>query len=176
MGEGKRRILVFTGEGKGKTTAALGMLLRASGHGLPVLMIQFVKADASTGELAAAERLPGVKVVQTGRGFVPPPTNPRFAEHVEAAQKGLCLAEEALAANTYALVILDEICVAVAKGLLDEQRVVNVSTQAPGSACLVLTGRDATPALLALADTVTEMRAIKHGMQSGWEKQAGVEY
>jgi ATP:corrinoid adenosyltransferase len=81
------RIILFTGDGKGKTTAALGMVLRASGHGMKALIIQFVKADPSTGELAACRHLPGVEIVQTGRGFIPERTSPEFQEHCSAARR-----------------------------------------------------------------------------------------
>ena len=104
------RVLLFTGDGKGKTTAALGLALRACGHGLRVLALQFVKA-APTGELAAARHLPGFELVQCGRGFVPAPNSPAFEEHCRAAAAGLELAAEAMRSERYGLVILDEICV-----------------------------------------------------------------
>jgi len=171
-----RRVLLFTGDGKGKTTAALGMLLRASGHGLRALMLQFIKFDATTGELASAARLPGIEIVQTGRGFVPKPGHPKFQEHVEAARAGLRLAAEALSAGKYDMLVLDEICTAVSKGLLDEKAVVETLAGAKAGICLVLTGRGATPGLLALADTATEMRCLKHGLASGISAQKGVEF
>ncbi len=86
------RILIFTGDGKGKTTAALGMALRAYGHGIPVAIVQFVKSDVKTGEFAAVNRLSGVDLFVTGRGFVPPETDPGFQEHRRAAEEGLRIA------------------------------------------------------------------------------------
>ena len=94
--ENTSRILVFTGDGKGKTTAALGMALRACGHGMLVLIIQFIKADPNTGELAGVRNLPGVKMVQMGLGFVPPQDDPQFSGHRWVAEKGLDMAREAV--------------------------------------------------------------------------------
>lgn len=172
----KKRILLFTGDGKGKTTAALGMALRASGHGMKTMIMQFVKSDPTTGELAACGKLPGCEIVQTGRGFVPTQTDPAFQEHVKAARDGLRLAEEALASEKYDLIILDEICTAVAKGLLDEGRVIETIRKGTKDICVVLTGRNATTGLISLADTVTDMRMVKHAFQEGREGQEGVEY
>lgn len=170
------RILLFTGEGKGKTTAALGMALRACGHGMPVSVVQFIKADSTTGELAAAACLTGFEIVQSGRGFVPRADKPAFADHRAAAQAGLQQAAERIAGGRFSLVILDEVCGAVARGLLDEHEVIEAVNRAPPHTCVVLTGRDATPGLVALADTVTEMRVVKHAMQDGRPAEKGVEW
>jgi len=170
------RILLFTGDGKGKTTAALGMALRAAGHGMRTLFIQFIKDDPSTGELAACKVLPGVKAVQAGRGFVPNPQDPAFGEHCRAAREGLALAEKALRESACDLLVLDEICLAVAKGLLEEDDVVVAIRKAGPSIVVVLTGRSAPAGLIALADTVTEMRAVKHGLSQGLPAKKGVEY
>ncbi len=169
------RILLFTGDGKGKTTAALGLAFRASGHNLRTCVIQFIKGDASVGEVAAAAESPRTRIVQTGLGFLPPTTSPAFREHVAAAQAGLRQAAEAIAGGQFELVILDEICLAVARDLIDEQQVVELVAQTPSDSCLVLTGRGATPGLIALADTVTDMRCVKHGLQTGRAAQKGVE-
>ncbi len=171
----KARILIFTGDGKGKTTAALGMAFRASGHGLRSCMIQFIKGDASVGEVAAAAETANIEIIQTGLGFLPPATAARFSQHCQAAQEGLHKAREISAGGQYALVILDEVCLAVARGLIEEQQVAEVLAQAPPNVCIVLTGRGATPGLIALADTVTEMKCVKHGLQTGWLAQEGVE-
>jgi cob(I)alamin adenosyltransferase len=173
---GKNRVLIFTGDGKGKTTAALGMALRASGHGMRTLILQFIKADSSVGEIAACRNLPGVEISQTGLGFVPKPSNPSFLEHRRAAQEGLELALKALTSDQYDLVILDEICTAVAKGLLEEDCIVEAVRQTHPSVCVVMTGRNATEGLIDLADTVTEMRFVKHGFREGRAAEKGVEY
>ena len=171
----KPRILIFTGDGKGKTTAALGMAFRASGHGLPSCIIQFIKSDTSVGEIAAAAASALIEIHTTGLGFLPPADDPRFVEHRAAAQAGLRKASEIVAGGRFPLVVLDEICLAVARGLLEEQDVAKLLAQAAAETCLVLTGREATPGLIALADTVTEMRCIKHGLQAGRAAQKGVE-
>lgn len=169
------RVLIFTGDGKGKTTAALGMALRAKGHDMPVCIVQFIKHDVSVGEVRAAAGLSGVRLIQTGLGFVPPASSPAYAKHQAAAMEGLRQASQIIASGQYAMVILDEVCGAVAKGLLQDQQVIAAVRQAPAEACIVLTGRDATPGLIAIADTVSEMRCIKHGLQSGHTAQKGVE-
>lgn len=171
-----KRIILFTGDGKGKTTAALGMVLRASGHGMKSLVIQFVKSDADTGELAVCRHLDGIEIVQTGRGFVPERTDPLFLEHRRAAAEGLDLAERALLSGGYDLLILDEICIAVWKELLDEGKIIDALLKGGPGTCVVMTGRNATTGLISLADTVTEMRMIKHGFSDGWEAQKGLEY
>ncbi len=172
----RRRILLFTGDGKGKTTAALGMALRASGHGLKSLVIQFIKADPSTGEIAGCRMLAGVQIIQMGRGFVPGPKDPAFGEHRRAAQAGLALAQDALREEAWDLLVLDEICPAVARGLIEESQVIETLRRAGPGTRIVLTGRHATPGLIALADTVTEMRALKHGLADSFSAEKGVEY
>lgn len=170
------RVLIFTGDGKGKTTAALGMALRAIGHGMKVKIIQFVKADPCIGEIAALNMLPGVEIVQTGLGFVPADSSPKIEDHRQAGQAGLKIAQETISSGAYSLVVLDEVCFAVARHLVAEEDVVELVGKASVETTLVLTGRGATPALIELADTVTEMTPIKHGMQSGWPAQEGVEF
>lgn len=168
------RILVLTGDGKGKTTSAMGMALRAVGHGMNVCIVQFIK-QATSGEIIALRKLPGVEITQSGRGFLPRAEEPAFAGHCRAAREGLAAAGEAIRSGRFGLVILDEVCVAVARGLLAEQDVVQVVEQAPADMCVVLSGRGATPGLIELADTVTEMRSVKHGFDEGLKAQKGVE-
>lgn len=168
------RILIFTGDGKGKTTAALGMAFRASGHGMRSCVIQFMKSDTSVGEVAAALASTNIEIHPTGLGFVPK-DSARLDEHRAAAQAGLKKAEEIIAARQFELVILDEICGAIACGLIDEQQVTELLTTAPSDACLVLTGRSASTALIVLADTVTEMLCIKHGINEGRGAEKGIE-
>jgi cob(I)alamin adenosyltransferase len=170
------RLLIFTGDGKGKTTAALGMALRAAGHGQRILIVQFIKSDNSTGEIKGLQFIPGVKMVRTGLGFVPPPQDPAYADHCRAAQEALDKAGEALRSEKFDLIILDEVFVAITKGLLKEEQLLDVLRQDKGTPCLVLTGRGAGQALIDRADTVTVMSCLKHGLQEGWTKQEGVEY
>ncbi len=174
--EDKARILIFTGDGKGKTTAALGMAFRAAGHGMRVLVLQFVKAGQKTGELVAARQLPGFEIEQRGCGFVPAEGSVQFPMHRLAAEDVLREADAALLSGKHDVVVLDELCLAVAKNLLSEQAALEVVGHARPGTVLVLTGRGATPGLIAAADTVTEMCARKHGMQAGIRAQRGVEY
>ena len=170
------RVLIFTGDGKGKTTAALGMALRAHGHGIPVSVVQFVKSDTQTGEFAALNGMAGVDIVATGLGFVPRPTDPRFADHRRAAEQGLRIAADAVSSGRFGLVVLDEVCMAVALNLLAEDAVLSVLREAVADCTVVLTGRGATEGLIAAADTVSEVRCIKHGFDRGRKAQKGVEF
>jgi cob(I)alamin adenosyltransferase len=170
------RILIFTGDGKGKTTAALGMVLRASGHGLRTLVVQFMKKDSRTGEIATGKRLRNVRLVQTGLGFVPPAGSRCFAKHRAAAKRALQLATRSLKTGRLDLVVLDELCTAHKMKLVDEASILRVMSATPANVCLVLTGRGATPKMKARADTVTEMRCIKHGYRQGIRAQKGVEF
>ena len=112
------RVLVFTGDGKGKTTAALGMVLRAAGHGMRVMILQFLKQDSSTGEIAAISTLETVDILQVGRGFVPPPNDPRHPEHAAASWEGLAHAHHAITSGQYDMVVLDEVCEAFSSAFL----------------------------------------------------------
>jgi cob(I)alamin adenosyltransferase len=170
------RILILTGDGKGKTTAALGMVLRSHGHGIPVAVIQFVKSDKETGEFVALQKMAGVEIVMTGLGFVPRPTDPRFADHRRAAEEGLRIAAEAALSGRYGLVVLDEVCMAVALKLLSEEAVLTAIRGASPGCTLVLTGRGATEGLINAADTVSEIRSVKHGYDHGRKAQKGVEF
>lgn len=166
------RILLFTGEGAGKTSAALGKALRLVGRGRRVAVIQFLKGDPDIGELPALARL-GILVEQHGLGFVPPPHDPTYAAHRAAAERGLARAWE-LAEGCDALV-LDEVCGAVAKGLLAESAVLALLAALRPGQVVILTGRDATPGLIARADTVSELRCIKHALAAGIVAEEGVE-
>jgi cob(I)alamin adenosyltransferase len=171
----RARILIFTGDGKGKTSAALGMAFRAAGHGLRTCMVQFIKSDATVGEIAAAAGSDTIEIHPTGLGFLPAREHPDFALHRQAAQAGLRMAAEAVADGRYSLVVLDEVLPAVARGLIEQAQVAELVARTPPQVCLVLTGRHAPPALIDLADTVTEMRCVKHGFQAGIAAQKGVE-
>lgn len=170
-----KSILIFTGNGKGKSTAAFGMALRAAGHDQQVLIIQFMKQDESAGELTSLRQL-GISVIQTGCGFVPKSDSPRYPEHQQAAQEGFSLACKALDSGDYDLIILDEICGAVAKGLLDESVVLEALASTPPPLNIVLTGRDASDSMIALADTVSQMTPLKHALQQGVPARQGVEF
>jgi cob(I)alamin adenosyltransferase len=175
-----RRLVVLTGDGKGKTTAALGMVLRATGHGHRALIVQFIKSDAkseaTTGEVIALRQLANAEIVLAGLGFVPPPEHPAYPQHRQAAEAGLELVDRALRERRHALVVLDEVCTAIAKGLLDERATLDVVASAGPGVCIVLTGRGASDGLLAAADTATEMRCLKHALQQRRPADKGVEW
>lgn len=167
-------IQLYTGNGKGKTTAALGAALRAVGHGRRVAMIQFMKGRLY-GELAAAAKLEGFTIEQHGRDEFVDPKNPERVD-VELAEKGWRRAAELVREGGLDMLILDEINVAVAFGLLPLDRVVAFVREKPAHLELVLTGRYAPKELVDLADTVTEMREIKHHFNAGVAARKGIEY
>lgn len=166
-------VIIYTGEGKGKTTAALGLALRAVGRRMKVLMIQFIKEAGSSGEHFSVGKLePEFELVPTGKGFVgmAGDTHP-FGEHRKAAEMGLELARKRIMSGEYDIVILDEICCALSLGLLRIEDVIELIDKKPEKVTLVLTGRGANPRLLEKADLVTEMREVKHPFEKGkWAK------
>lgn len=166
------RILLFTGDGAGKTSAALGKVLRLVARGRRVAVVQFLKHDPDTGEIASLAQL-GVTVEQCGLGFVPAPGSARYPSHRAAAQAGIALAR-ARAVDHDALV-LDEICGAIAKGLIDETAVLDLLRALRPEQVCICTGRGATPQLIAIADTVSEIVCLKHGLRAGITAQEGVE-
>lgn len=167
-----KRVLIFTGDGKGKTTAAVGMAIRAIGHEKDVLIMQFVKNDSTVGEFNVLARIPYVEIFQMGLGFI---NHNNIEPHKNAAQKGLDLVKEKLAANHFDMVILDEILVAIGSGLISEDDVIDVINHLNDGTVLILTGRGLSPRLADFADTVTEMKSIKHGYDIGIKAQDGVE-
>ena len=170
-------ILVNTGAGKGKTTAAMGTALRAVGNGMKVLMLQFLKGSWHYGELDAVEAFQGRWVMkQMGRGFVKvggAETDPEDIRMVEAAWEE---ARQAIASGQWDMVVLDEINYAISYHMLDPEKVVAVLKRKPEQVHVILTGRNAHPAIVELADTVTEMREVKHAYQKGIMAQRGIEY
>ncbi|HXC25448.1 MAG TPA: cob(I)yrinic acid a,c-diamide adenosyltransferase [Gemmatimonadaceae bacterium] len=167
-------LIVNTGNGKGKTTAALGLLLRATGRDMRVGMFQFIKSAATRyGEHIAAERL-GVEIVPLGDGFTWLTDN--IAEDQALAEQGWVRVKEVLAAGTYDVLILDELTYCLTYGWLNEHEVVTALQARPIGTHVVITGRDASPALIEAADLVTEMRVIKHPYrEQGIAAQPGIE-
>ena len=170
-------ILINTGPGKGKTTAALGTGLRAVGNGMRVLMLQFLKGSWHYGELDATESFNGRFVLkQMGRGFVKvggAETDPEDIRMVEAAWAE---AREAIYSGDWDMVILDEINYAIGYKMLDPAVVAEALRGKPEMVHVILTGRNAHPLLVELADTVTEMREVKHAYQKGILAQRGIEF
>nr|WP_279388540.1 cob(I)yrinic acid a,c-diamide adenosyltransferase [Pectinatus cerevisiiphilus] len=171
-------VIVNTGNGKGKTTAALGLALRAWGQQMRILIIQFIKGNSQYGELEALRALPGdrIKIVQMGEGFTQKNTGVSKEEHIKAAQTALHKAIEAEKDDLWDMLILDEINYAVKFGLLTEEEVLSLLDNKPDMLHLVLTGREATTAVLAKADLVTEMKEIKHPYKAGIKAQKGIEF
>jgi cob(I)alamin adenosyltransferase len=166
---------VYTGDGKGKTTAALGLALRAVGRGFRVAIVQFLKAQPS-GERAASERLhPDLVIHAVGRPGMVDPAHLQ-PEDTAAAKAGLDLARNLLRSGEYQLVVLDEVCVSTAWGLLAVDEVVELVKSRPPGVEIVLTGRQADERLLALADYVTEMRSVKHPFERGVAAREGIEW
>ena len=174
----KGLVIVFTGDGKGKTTAALGMAFRSAGHRYRVAVVQFIKGTMKAGEEAAAEMLaPYIDWTITGRGFTAGPWNrASHEEHVEAAAKAMQIAEEKLTSGEFRLVVLDEILGAIKAKLVTVEQVLALIAAKPPAVHLVLTGRGAPPAIIDAADLVTEMKPIKHPYEQGIVAQKGVEF
>jgi len=170
----KGLIHVYTGDGKGKTTAAIGLGVRAVGAGLRVHMIQFMKGRRYS-ELDALERLPGFTVVQFGRDEFVSKKKPEQID-IDLAQKGLAHAQEVLHKNEYDVVILDEINVAVDYHLISLADVLELMKMKPDSMELILTGRYANPELVRQADLVSEMLEIKHPYQKGVPCRKGIDW
>lgn len=171
--EGK--VQVYTGNGKGKTTAALGLALRAVGRGLKVCMVQFIKGGGEYGEHIAAERLaPLLTIYQTGRDcwIYKDRLDP---QDVAIARGTLNLARETLTGGQYDLVILDEINGAAWFGLITVEDILSLIKQRPEQVELVLTGRSADPRVIEAADLVTEMVEVKHYYQTGVPARTGIE-
>lgn len=167
-------VQVYTGDGKGKTTAALGLALRAIGNGLSVIMIQFMKSPQTYGEYEIAKSLPGLTLLPMGRPSLVTLQHPH-KEDVEAAENALAKAKEALVSGHYDMVIMDEINVALHFRLISEEAVIELLKQRPPKVEVVLTGRYASPAIMDVADLVTEMRCLKHPFNRGIPARAGIE-
>jgi len=190
----KGLIILNTGNGKGKTTSALGMSLRAIGNGLKVLMIQFLKSSTAYGEIQASLRLnPDFEIIQVGKECVYKEGNKRRYQctdcaflchidpkkpdpgHISAAENGFRLAEQSIKSGKYDMIILDEINYAISYGLIKIEEVIRLIKEKPEALHLVFTGRNAHPDLIQIADLVTEMKEIKHPFQKGITSTKGIE-
>jgi cob(I)alamin adenosyltransferase len=174
----KGLVIVYTGGGKGKTSAALGLVLRAVGYNHKVCMIQFVKGSWHYGELDSAKRLaPEFEMITAGKGFVGilDDKSPR-EEHVKAANDTLMISREKIASGKFDVVILDEINYAVQLELLKLDDVIDLIKSKPAELDLVLTGNHATKEVIELADLVTEMKEIKHPFKSGLKAKKGIDF
>ncbi len=172
--------LVFTGNGKGKTTAAVGLTVRAAGNRMKVFFLQFIKGQWKSGEREVLRGLPGVDLEVTGRGFtIERLRNPKIPleDHAAAAAHGWQVAQQIVSEGQYDLVVLDEILGAINAGLIPLAEVVAlVRTRKPPTLHLVLTGRGAPPELVDVADLVSEIQPVKHPLQRGIKAQRGIEF
>jgi cob(I)alamin adenosyltransferase len=171
----KGLIQVYTGDGKGKTTAAFGQALRAIGQGYRVCVIQFMKGRKYGEYLAAEKYLPNLTVHLSGLDSFVMRENPAPLD-IELARQGLAIAREAIASGDYDMVILDEINVAADFRLISVADVADLITSKPAAVDLILTGRYAAPEIIALADTVSEIREVRHHYAAGVKERAGIEY
>ena len=166
---------VYTGDGKGKTTAALGLALRACGHGWRVLFVQFMKGSPDYGEVAAARHVPGLELVQTGQATFVERGNPTPGDLAEA-QRGFSLARDAVGSGRYRMVILDEMNVAIDYGLVKLDDALGLIAACPRDVELVFTGRGAKQQVIEQAALVSEVREVKHPYQMGIVSRVGVDY
>ncbi len=170
-------IIVNTGAGKGKTTAAMGTALRAVGQGMRVLMLQFLKGSWHYGELDAVKAFGDRFVLrQMGRGFVKVGGAEPDPEDVRLVEEAWAESEKAILSGEWDVVILDEINYAISYHMLDANKVAAALKRKPEMVHVILTGRNAHPAIVELADTVTEMRQVKHAYEKGVMAQRGIEY
>ena len=176
--EGRRGLLiVFTGNGKGKTSAAMGTALRAVGNGLKVLMIQFIKGSWHYGELDAARMLGGAFEIRVmGRGFVKVGTEKPDPEDIRLAEEAWKTAVEAMQSGGHDMLILDEINYAIHYGMLSIDSVLEGLAGRPEGLHVICTGRNAHPRLVEAADMVSEIKEIKHPYEKGILAQRGIEY
>ena len=177
MGQ-KGLVIVYTGGGKGKTSAALGLVLRAVGYNHKVCMVHFVKGSWHYGELDSAKRLaPEFELVTAGKGFVGilDDKSPR-EEHVKAANDTLAISKEKIMSGKFNVVILDEINYAVQLELLKIDDVIDLIKSKPSELDLVLTGNHAAEEVIEIADLVTEMKEIKHPFKSGIKAKKGIDF
>ncbi len=171
-------VVVITGNGKGKTTTALGIAVRACGHRLRTSIIQFMKGDIYAGEWDGVKKMGcQVELISTGKGFCGIQGNPYpHKEHRKNAQEAIQLARQKMESRQFDVLILDEINNALSLHLVDLDQVLDIIRNKPPQMHLVLTGRNAHPQVIELADTVSEIEEIKHAYRKGIEPQPGIDY
>lgn len=178
MVEKKGLTIVYTGKGKGKTTAALGIALRATGYNKKICMIQFIKGSWHYGEMSSSKRLePEFEMVAVGKGFVGilDDNSPR-EDHEKIAQEAIKISNEKIHSDKYDIVILDEINYAVNLQLISINDVLNLIKNKPSDVDLVLTGNYAKDEVIEMADLVTEMKQVKHPFQRGIKAKEGIDF
>jgi cob(I)alamin adenosyltransferase len=176
--ERKGLVVVITGHGKGKTTSALGIAVRACGHNMKVSIIQFMKGDLYAGEWDGIKKMNcRIELMATGKGFCGIQGNPYpYEEHRKNAQEAIQLVQQKMESNPPDILILDEINNALHLKLVDLDQVLKIIERKPPQMHLVLTGRNAHPRMIELADTVSEIIEVKHAYRKGIEPQPGIDY
>jgi len=171
-------VIVYTGEGKGKTTASLGIALRATGYNMKVCMVQFVKGSWFTGELNSSRLLaPNFRIIRAGKGFVGIMDDKQpFSKHRAAAKEALRTSEEVISSGLYDIVILDEINYALSRKLIGVKAVLALIRRRPVHVNLVLTGRAAPRRIIDASDLVTNMQKIKHPYDKGMTARKGIDF
>jgi cob(I)alamin adenosyltransferase len=174
----KGLVVVITGHGKGKTTNALGIAVRACGHNMRVCIIQFMKGDLYAGERDGVKKMGcPVELIPTGKGFCGIEGNPYpYKEHRKNAQDAIQLAHQKMESGQFDILILDELNNALHLKLVDLKQVLDILRRKPPLMHLVLTGRDAHPQVIRRADTVSEIKEVKHAYRKGIEPQPGIDY
>ena len=173
----KGLIIVYTGNGKGKTTAAMGSALRAVGQGLRVLMLQFIKGSWNYGELESIKRLePDFKIQQLGKGFIRSNSKLDDNEIKENISQSWEFARNEIMSDRYDMIILDEINYVISYGLLPVEEMLKLLEERPERLHIILTGRDVHNKIIDKADLVTEMKEIKHPYSKGIKAQKGIEF
>ena len=168
-------LIVNTGDGKGKTTAALGQAFRAVGHGFRVCFLQFLKGSWKYGELEAAKRFEDLMEIRAlGKGFTWQSED--LNEDIQSARDAWDLAKQVIASGKFKMVVLDELTYLITYGMVPEEDILNTLRNRPPELHVVVTGRDASPGLIELADLVTEMNEIKHPFRNGIKAQRGIEF
>ena len=175
MYDKRQMIQIYTGNGKGKTTAALGQAFRALGHGKTVLLIQFMKKGRGLGEVKAARRFNKFKILQSGRADWVKKGKASLKDK-QLAQEGLSFARKAIEKKRFDLIILDELNVAVAFGLVKARQVKGILKDKPKDLEIVITGRGLHPEILKIADLVSDIRELKHYYKKGIPARLGIEY
>lgn len=171
-------VVVITGNGKGKTTSALGIVLRSIGYGMKVCIIHFIKGDMYAGEYGALKKLgEDIEEYLTGKGFCGIRKSPySYEEHRASAQDAIRLAKEKMLSGRFDVLLLDEINNALKMGLVDLPQVIDLIENKPPLLHLILTGRDAHPEVIERAHTVSEIKDVKHAYRQGIEPQQGIDY
>jgi cob(I)alamin adenosyltransferase len=174
----KGLIIIYYGNGKGKTTAALGVALRAIGYNHAVCMIQFIKGEWDYGELYSSNKLkPNFELIVTGKGFIGIIDDDHLIEeHIQSSKNALKIAREKIGSNKYNIIILDEINYALKLNLITENEVIDLLDSKPAELNIIMTGNYLSDKILEIADLVTEMKEVKHPYKKGIKAKKGIDF